>query len=124
MNMETPMTIPVMEELNRMQAYLNTLPEALRVDIAEPIPTTRYLIPQSLMMIVQQIHRQHPGTHNINIHFLKYNVEISHPIKPHRSNDESFTDLSELSALYRQYFSLPSIRQTIDTEVISIPLFI
>lgn len=122
--MDNYMTRLVTEELENLNQYLSTQPADLHVSIDSAIPADRYLVPESLALIVQ--HAQHYNLYplHISISFLKYTVEISYPLQPRPVPDESFPDIKKLVDKYSLYFNLPTIRQTSDKIEISIPLFI
>jgi len=122
--METYMTCAVTEELESLRQYLATQPTALHVNIDSPVPADRYLIPQSLILIIQHAQRYNHYPLHISISFLKYTVEISYPIQPRQTPDETYQDIETLVTIYRNFFNLPSIQQNNNVCTISIPLFI
>jgi len=122
--MNSLMTITVSEELESLKEYLATQPAGLVVDINGPVPADRYLIQNSLILIVQQAQRHNLYPLNISICFLKYTVEISYKTQPRPLPDEKFPDIETLIDLYRNYYNLPKIHQVNDQVTITIPLFI
>lgn len=122
--MDAYMTRPVEEELERLRQYLATQPDGLHVQACSPVPRERYLIPRSLVLIVQNAQLHHVLPLDINIRFLKHTVEVSHPIQPLPTPDKNFPDIEDLVGLYRQYYNLPTVRQTDNMFTVSIPLFI
>ncbi len=122
--MNSLMTITVSEELESLKEYLATQPAGLVVDINGPVPADRYLIQNSLILIVQQAQRHNLYPLNISISFLKYTVEINYKIQPRPFPNEQFPDMETLVALYRDYYNLPKKLQVDDWVTISIPLFI
>lgn len=122
--MDAYTTRPREEELERLHQYLSTQPDGLHVQVCSPVPRGRYLVPRSLVLIVQNAQRRHRLPLDINIRFLKHTVEVSHPIQPLTTPDESFPDLEVLFNLYRLYYNLLTVIQTDHRFTISIPLFI
>ncbi len=122
--MELYVTIPVTEELDKLHQYLASQPTELHVSIDSPVPADRFLIPQSLILIVQHAQRYNSYPLAISIRFLKSSVEISYPLQPRPVPDDSFEDIDTLADLYRNYLNMPTVRQTREEAVISIPLFI
>jgi len=122
--METFITHVVSEELDRLRQYLATQPAELKVRIDSTIPADRYLIPDSLILIVQHAQRENHYPLPITIRFLKYKVEISYPRQPRQIPDENLPDIGSLVTLYRNYFCLPEVHHTDDKFTITIPLFI
>jgi len=121
---EPYITVPVAEELENLQQYLSKQSSDLHVSVDSPVPEERYVIPQSLILIVQQAQRNSLYPLRINISFLKHTVDISYRIQSRQTPDESFPDIDRLVSLYRKYFELPTVQQTNDRFSISIPLFI
>lgn len=117
-------TRPVEEELQRLEQYLTTQSDGLQVSIDSPVPIERYVIPQSLVLIVQNAQRYHRLPLHVSIRFLKHTIEVSHPVQPLPTPDETHPDLQVLVDLYRIYYNFPTVRQTDNEFTVSIPLFI
>ncbi len=124
MGRECYMTIPVAEELERLNSYLATQPSALQVVVCEPVPDDRYIIPDSLVMIVQHAQQYQMSPLSVSIRFLNYSAEISYHIPPLPARTDSHPYPIELADLYRNYFCFPSVRRADGEETVSIPLFI
>ncbi len=121
---EPYVTIPVTTEMESLKRYLSTQPSDLQVTFDSTVPGERYVIPDSLVLIVQQAQRNSLYPLHISISFLKHTVDISYTIHPRQTHDERFPDIDKLVSLYRKYSELPTIQQTNDRFFISIPLFI
>ncbi len=122
--MEPEITITVEKELYNLKQYLSSQPTDLHVTIDSHVPADRYIIPNSLILIVQHAQRHNLYPLTISIAFLKHTVEISYPLQPRTSPNEDFPDIEALIALYRRYFNMPTIHQTNNQFTLSIPLFI
>ncbi len=126
--MENEITHLVGEELACLRQYLAMQSAALQVDVDGVVPTDRYVIPRSFELIVQHALRTQICSVDcplsVVIRFLKNTIEVSYPVQPRDVPDTSFCGLDELAALYRRFYSVPSVVQTRDTCTISIPLFI
>jgi len=122
--MEPYVINPVAEELDSLMQYLSTQPSELHISIDGQIPDGRYLIPNSLVLIVQHAQRTSHYPLHISISFLKHTVEISYTIHPRHVPDEHFPDIASLVATYRKYYHLPTVWEADSQYTISIPLFI
>jgi len=123
-SMETYITCLISEELEHLNQYLATQDKDLHVSIDSPIPADRYIIPDSLTLIVQHIQRHNLYPLHIRICFLSHTVEVSYHLQPRPVPDDTYHDIETLVELYRNYFNLPTIRQADDYCTISISLFI
>jgi len=122
--MEPYRTNPVGQELEILMQYLATQPSELHLSIDGQIPANRHLIPNSLLLIVQHAQRTCLYPLHIRICFLNHTVEISYARQPRPVPDERFPDIDALVAIYRSYYSLPTIGETGSQFTISIPLLI
>ncbi len=126
--MENEITRPVAEELESLKRYLAKQSAALQVVVDGEVPSNRYVIPRSFELIVQHALRYQQCSDDcplvVVLSFQKYAIEVSYPVQPRETPDESFLDLKELASLYRQFYSVPTFTQTRETCTVSIPLFI
>ncbi|MBP3260353.1 MAG: hypothetical protein J6M01_04565 [Prevotella sp.] len=119
--------IPIADELSRLSEYIATQPEGLRVSVDAP-PSDRYVIPQSLVILVQNAQRNNVCSSEqplqVNIHFHKHHIEVTNNIQPCQQTEDQMAGLNELDALYRSHYNLPTVYQTEDSFSVSIPLLI
>ncbi len=122
--MDNNITQPVVKELEKMRQYLATQSADVQVSVDSPIPDDRYLIPNSLILIIQYAQRYNSYPLSIHIRFLKHTVEINYARRPRTTPNESFADIEALASLYRNYFNVPQLQQTDKEVTVTIPLFI
>lgn len=119
--------VPVADEIDRLHKYLSTQSENLHVTIGE-LPNNRYVVPQSLIILVQNAQRnnvcspKHPL--HINICFHKHHIEVTNNIQPCQHEKKEMAGLRELESLYCSHYNLPIISQTEESFSVCIPLFI
>jgi len=121
-------TCLVEEEVGRLHEYLATQSDALHVSIDGPVPKERYMIPNSLVMVVEDALQHNDCTSgqslDINVRFLSHAVAVSYFQQPCANDDMTFPNLDDLEALCHEYFAHLSVSKAGDEFIVNVPLFI